>query len=42
MVGKYSLKPDIVKPLINSVVRSPVAYLPQNLYVFCLTAKQIK
>ena len=42
IVSKYSLKPDIVKLLINSVVRSPVGHPPQNLYIFCLTAKWVK
>ena len=39
MVSKYSLKPNIIKPLINSAVRSPVAYPLQDLYIFCLTTK---
>jgi hypothetical protein len=39
MVSKHSLKPNIIKLLVNSAVRSSVAYLPQDLYIFCLTTK---
>jgi len=42
MVSKYSLKPNIVKLLVNNIVRSSMAYPPQNLYIFCFIAKEIK